>query len=168
MYNLRCVFYSTVIYCKYNWKPRGMNMKKLILFLFGIAVSCYAVFSFGQMQGSSANMITVLQRLNQAGYTKIHEIEYKRGTYEVKAYNAQCRKIKFRVNPKNMRIPSLNQSRQLSMLQVAQRVQAAGYTHIYDIEFDNGRYDVKAYDKNGNKTKLTVNPSTGGISRGWF
>jgi len=136
--------------------------------MLGIVFSFCTVFSFGQTQGSSTRMITLLQRLNQAGYSKIHEIEYNGDSYEVEAFNAQCRKVKFRVNAQNMRIPPLNTARQLTMLQAAQRVQAAGYNNIYDVEFDDGRYEFKAYDENTRKVKLNVNPSTGRISKGWF
>jgi hypothetical protein len=53
------------------------------------------------------------------------------------------------------------------MLNAAQAVEAQGYK-IHEIEFEHGKYKVKAVDNTGKSTKLTVDPSTGAISKGLF
>ncbi|MCK4608191.1 MAG: PepSY domain-containing protein [Gammaproteobacteria bacterium] len=52
----------------------------------------------------------------------------------------------------------------LTMMQALEKVQAAGYSSIYEAEFDDGRYKVKALDSKGHKVKLYVNPVTGAIN----
>lgn len=43
------------------------------------------------------------------------------------------------------------------------RVEAAGYRHIREIEWDDGRYEVKAQDAQGARVKLYLDGDTGAI-----
>lgn len=49
----------------------------------------------------------------------------------------------------------------LTIPQVHERLQAAGYRNIEQIERENGSYEVRATDSNGSRSKLYVNPQTG-------
>lgn len=115
----------------------------------------------------SVSAVDVLQRLDQAGYRQIQDIEYDDGTYKIEAYGSQGQKINFEINSKNMEIPPLEKKGKsyLTMLQVARKLQGMGYIHIDQIEFDNDYYDVKAHDMNNNEVKLEVNSVTGEITK---
>lgn len=55
------------------------------------------------------------------------------------------------------------ESTQLMIRDVYDRVQAAGYQDMTEIELDDGRYEVKATDAQGQRVKLYVNATTGEI-----
>ena len=52
---------------------------------------------------------------------------------------------------------------QLTLRDIYDRVEAAGYRDIREIEWDHGRYEVKASNAQGQRVKLYVNASTGAI-----
>ena len=54
---------------------------------------------------------------------------------------------------------------QLSIRDIYDRMEAAGYRDMREIEFDNGRYEVKARNARGERVKLYVNASTGAVER---
>ena len=112
-------------------------------------------------------VVDVLQRLDQAGYHQIRDIEYKNGAYKVEAYGTQGQKIKFNIDAKSVVIPSFenNGKPYLTMLQIARKLQGAGYPHIDQIKFNDNYYEIKTYDANGSRVNLDVNSITGEISK---
>lgn len=53
----------------------------------------------------------------------------------------------------------------LDIRQVYDRVAAAGYRDIREIELSHGRYEVKASNAQGERVKLDVNARTGAVER---
>lgn len=51
----------------------------------------------------------------------------------------------------------------LSIGEVSQRLEAAGYRNIEKIEREHGQYEARATDRQGVRTKLFINPETGAI-----
>jgi hypothetical protein len=49
----------------------------------------------------------------------------------------------------------------LTIPQVHQKLEAAGYRNIEKIERERGGYEARAIDRNGERIKLYVNPQTG-------
>lgn len=52
---------------------------------------------------------------------------------------------------------------QLTVRDVYDRMEAAGYRDIREIEWDHGRYEVKASNAQGARVKLYVNATTGAV-----
>lgn len=52
----------------------------------------------------------------------------------------------------------------LSIGQVYQRLEAAGYSDVEKIERERGGYEARATNRRGERTKLSVNPQTGDIT----
>lgn len=52
---------------------------------------------------------------------------------------------------------------QLTVRDIYDRVAAAGYRDIREVEWDDGRYEVKASNAQGQRVKLYVNAATGAI-----
>ena len=50
----------------------------------------------------------------------------------------------------------------MTVTQVTSKLQSQGY-NVSKIEFDDGRYKVKATDTSGHKSKLKVDPKTGDV-----
>lgn len=53
----------------------------------------------------------------------------------------------------------------LSIAQVADRLDAAGYRNIEEIEREHGGYEVRATDRDGKRVKLRLNPWTGDVEQ---
>jgi len=56
-------------------------------------------------------------------------------------------------------------SPQLTIRDVYDRMEAAGYRDIREIEYSSGRYEVEARDAQARRVKLHVNAGTGAIER---
>lgn len=56
-------------------------------------------------------------------------------------------------------------SPQLSIRDIYDRVEAAGYRDMREIEYEHGRYEVEARNAQGQRVKLEVNATTGAIER---
>lgn len=56
-------------------------------------------------------------------------------------------------------------AKELTIPEVYQRVEAAGYKEVRKIELEDGRYEVKARDAEGAKVKLYVNPHSGEVEK---
>lgn len=54
---------------------------------------------------------------------------------------------------------------QLTIRDIYDRMEAAGYREIREIEFDDGRYEVKARNAQGQRVKLKVNAATGAVEQ---
>ena len=52
---------------------------------------------------------------------------------------------------------------QLSPAQIVQKVEAASYTNIHDVEFDDGRWELEATSPKGAAVDLKVDAATGEI-----
>ncbi len=142
-------------------------MKKLLPLTLSLILGMGTSIAIAAETSPSVPIIDVLQRLDQAGYSQIHNIQYKDGIYKVEAYGSQGQKIKFNVNPKNMAIPAIENKGKpyLTMLQVARNLRGAGYSRIEKIEFDDKYYEIKAYDANNKQVALEVNSTTGVITK---
>ena len=53
----------------------------------------------------------------------------------------------------------------LSIREIAERLEAAGYRDILEIDYEHGRYEAKALDVQGQPVKLYVNAQTGAVER---
>lgn len=54
---------------------------------------------------------------------------------------------------------------QLNIRQVYDRLEAAGYRDLREVEWSDGRYEVKARNAQGERVKLDVDGSTGAVLR---
>ena len=54
---------------------------------------------------------------------------------------------------------------QLTIREIYDRMETAGYGEIREIEYSSGRYEVKARNARGARVKLYVNASTGVVER---
>jgi hypothetical protein len=52
----------------------------------------------------------------------------------------------------------------LSIGQVHQKLEAAGFRNVEKIEREHGVYEARATDANGARVKLTINPQTGDVT----
>lgn len=67
--------------------------------------------------------------------------------------------------PASAAAPAAAAAPQLSIRDIYDRMEAAGYRDMREIEFDNGRYKVKARNAQGERVKLDVNAGSGKVER---
>ncbi|QNP48042.1 PepSY domain-containing protein [Diaphorobacter aerolatus] len=51
----------------------------------------------------------------------------------------------------------------LNIRQIYDRIEAAGYRDIVEIEWDDGRYEAKAHNAQGQRVKLYINATSGAV-----
>jgi len=144
-------------------------MKKLLI-ASSVALALVSPFAVAAVAETSTStpltMLEVSKKLDQAGYKNIRDIEFEEGVFKVKAMDAQGKKVEFKVNAVNGTIPPVAKSVvYLTMAQVIEKTQAAGYKTIKEVEFEHNHYKVKAIDSHGDKVKLKVDATTGVISK---
>lgn len=109
----------------------------------------------------------VLDKVHAAGYHDVDKIERENGRYEVKATDADGRRVKLRLDPVSGEVlaPAAGaaQANWMSIEQVQTRLQAAGYHDFSKIERDDGKYEVKALDAEGRRVELKLDPVSGEI-----
>lgn len=120
-------------------------------------------------------------RLEGAGYRDIVEIERERDRYEVKALDAEGRRVELDVDAATAEVrrtevkggaraprqdaPAGTAAAPLSLAQVHERVVAAGYRSIEKIERERERVEVRALDAEGRRVALDVDPVTAQVRK---
>jgi hypothetical protein len=112
----------------------------------------------GQMSGAD-----VMQRVEQAGYTDIRDVEFDDGFWEVEATSADGSKVELYVDPRSGEVLDRNAAPTLTAADIAARLEAAGYTNVRDVEFDDGRYEAEATNAAGQNVDLKVDGRDGSV-----
>lgn len=123
-----------------------------------IAGSALAQTPTGQM--STAD---VMQRVEQAGYTDVRDVEFDDGFWEVEATGTDGRRVELYVDPRTGELIDRRAAPALTAADVAARLQAAGYTNVRDVEFDDGRYEAEATNAAGQNVDLKVDARDGTV-----
>ena len=138
---------------------------------------------FAQTQGGAPapglDIAQVHARLEAAGYREIDEIERKRDHYEVKALNADGRRVELQVDPATAEVRATEEKRDkrrvdpaasaaaapLNLAQVHDQLQAAGYRAIAKIEREPDCVEAEAIDAQGRRVELDIDPVTAQVRK---
>lgn len=151
-------------------------MKKGLVFIASAAVSIMLAsqLTLAATVKVAANVNTpiavsqIIQNLEAKGYVGIREIELEDNVYKADVVTAEGEVLDVKINPMTGEMMgSVGAPKHLSVLEVAKKVEEAGY-RIIKIKADGESYKVKALDKEGKKASLKVNASSGEISKKWF
>ena len=106
-----------------------------------------------------------LARITAAGYHAPYELEYRHGHWVAETTTAEGLRISAIVDPVSGRVDAFDArgNGAISAQEVRDRVLAAGYERITDIEFDDGFWEVEAIDRYGREMDLVVHPVSGEI-----
>ncbi|MDO5288317.1 MAG: PepSY domain-containing protein [Pseudomonadota bacterium] len=115
----------------------------------------------------------VAERLRGMGYAQVRDIEFDDGLWEAEVrQSANAPKVELVLHPVTLDV--LGQSSAatggqgatvLTAAQVTHTLQAAGYSHVRDLELDDGRWEAEATNTAGQRVDLYVNASTGAVER---
>lgn len=115
-------------------------------------------------------MYKVLTSLKAKGYVIVKHIEFDDSNGEFKAVvvNAEGKNLDLKINPKTGQMSKeKGDITGWTAIEIAKKVQDAGYKNIYDIntEILGNEYKVKALDDKGDKVSLKVDVKTGNITK---
>lgn len=143
-----------------------MNKTTLLAACVGAMVAFSAPLAIAK--DDMTNMMPMSKALNglkTKGFDVVKKIEFDDGMYEAKIMNALGKEIKVKMNAKTGEIEKPKEGLVwLSALDVAKKVEDAGYHSISKIDTEGKEYEVKALTKEGKEAKLKVNAQTGEIS----
>jgi len=101
--------------------------------------------------------------LEQQGYTKVHDLDFKDGVWVAKARSADDRSVDVRVDPRTGQVFPDKQVAKLGEADVRAQLSTQGYTHVRDVDFDDGVWKAKADNQAGKTVELELDPNTGRI-----
>lgn len=130
-----------------------------------MTMSASGVFAKEAITSDMMPMSKALNSLQTKGFNVVKKIEFDDGVYEAKILNAVGKEIKVKMNAKTGEIEKPKEGLALlSALEIAKKVEDAGYRNISKIDTEGKEYEVKALSKEGKETKLLVNAQSGEIT----
>jgi uncharacterized membrane protein YkoI len=105
----------------------------------------------------------VQAKLTAQGYTKVDGLKFKDGMWHADARSANGDKVDLRIDAKTGEVYPDKQISKLSKQDVRASLESQGYTHVHDVDFDDGMWKAKAHNPAGNKVELKVDASTGKV-----
>jgi hypothetical protein len=94
----------------------------------------------------------------QQGYTKVHDLSFGHGVWTAKVRSADGQKVALRIDPKTGQAFPNEQKRR-----TRGAIHQGLYTHVHDLDFDNGVWTAKADHAAGSSVRLQIDPDTGRI-----
>ena len=110
----------------------------------------------------------VADKLRGLGYSVIRDLELDDGLWEAKVrQNRTSESVEVVLHPVTLAVLSQvgasGGANVLPAANVVQLLQAAGYSRVRDLEFDDGRWEADAYNAAGQRVELTINAATGAV-----
>lgn len=116
----------------------------------------------------------VAAKLQSLGYAQVEDLEFDDGFWEAEVRDTNRRKLELVLHPVSLEV--LHQSGQpshdgdtpaaiLSAAETTQRLHQAGYTHVRDLELDDGVWEADAISAQGFRVELKIHPETGAVLR---
>jgi hypothetical protein len=130
--------------------------------IFALALGASAVVAAQEQAAMTEPQVQA--KLTEQGYTKVHDLEFKNGMWEAQARSANGKSVDLRIDPKSGQVyPDSNKVSRMSEKDVRASLAAQGYTHVHDVDFDDGMWKAKAENPSGNDVKLKLDPQTGKV-----
>lgn len=138
-------------------------MRKSIPFILASTFIAGSAWAFGERPTIDAAAATAAAAA--AGYTDVREVEYDDGVWEIRATGADGRRVTVHVDPTDGTIlsPAPAGTPQLDLAAVMQRLAAAGYGDVREVERDDGFWQAEVRDGSGMRREVRVHPVSGAI-----
>ncbi|MFC5436848.1 PepSY domain-containing protein [Rhodanobacter umsongensis] len=105
----------------------------------------------------------VHSKLAEQGYTKVHDVKFKDGMWRAEARSADGKRVNLRIDAASGEVYPNKLVSRLSEKDVRASLETQGYTHVHDVEFDDGIWKAKAENPAGADVKLKIDASTGKV-----
>lgn len=114
--------------------------------------------AFAQTDATKLGTTEILQRVEQAGFTDVRDLEFDDGLWEVKARDRAGTSVELLVDPVSGDIIDPRTTPALSADEIRSRLEAQGYTAVRDVEYDDGRWEAEAVNAAGQPVDLKLDP----------
>ena len=105
----------------------------------------------------------VRAKLTEQGYTRVNDVKFKDGVWKADARSANGNRMEVRIDPKTGQVYPNTQVAQLNEKDVRAQLAAAGYTHVHDVDYEDGIWNAEADDPQGKDVELKIDPVTGKV-----
>jgi hypothetical protein len=105
----------------------------------------------------------VNSQLTDQGYTDVHDLKFKDGMWRAEAKSANGDHVNLRIDASTGTVYPDEQVSRLSKKDVRASLETQGYTHVHDVDFDDGMWNAKARNPAGAKVKLKIDANTGKV-----
>jgi len=137
---------------------------KITLLTFALALGTLSLGVTGVAAAQQAmTEPQVNNQLTEQGYTKVHDLEFKDGMWHAKARSADGDHVNLRIDASTGTVYPDEQVSRLSKKDVRASLETQGYTHVHDIDFDDGIWNAKARNPAGAKVKLKIDANSGKV-----
>jgi len=136
--------------------------KKIPALTFALALGTLSLSGIAMAQQAMTKP-QVQGKLTTQGYTKVHDLKFKDGMWHADARSANGDKVDLRIDAKTGEVYPDKLVSKLSKQDVRASLESQGYTHVHDVDFDDGMWKAKAHNPAGNKVELKVDANTGKV-----
>ncbi len=105
----------------------------------------------------------VNSKLTEQGYTKVHDLKFKDGMWRAEAKSANGKHVDLRIDASTGNVYPDEQVSRLSEKDVRASLETQGYTHVHDVDFDDGIWKAKAENAAGADVKLRIDATSGKV-----
>lgn len=106
----------------------------------------------------------VRKKLNDSGYTEVRDIEYSDGLWEAEVKRADGRWGEVHIDPKTSEVlDGRTAGTLLEASAIIQKIEAAGYSQVNDLDRDGAIWEADAVNGNGERVELRVAATDGRI-----
>ncbi|HEV8695818.1 MAG TPA: PepSY domain-containing protein [Lysobacter sp.] len=130
------------------------------LMLSGMSLACMAGTVMAQ---EALTEPQVRAKLEAQGYTKINDVKFKDGVWKADAKSANGNHVDLRIDAKTGEVYPDEQVANLNEASVRAQLAAAGYTHIHDVDYEDGIWNAEADDPEGKDVEVKIDPKTGRV-----
>lgn len=127
------------------------------------------VHAFDHRGNGAISAQRVKELVRAAGYSRITDIEFDDGFWEVEATDRFGREIDLVLHPVTgaiLNAPQDDGATPFTADQIRAALSAAGYTRIHDLEYDNdGYWEADATNTQGLRVELRIDPYSGAVLR---
>ncbi|WP_058833635.1 PepSY domain-containing protein [Luteimonas abyssi] len=134
---------------------RPIARSLLLALALGAAVGVQAQDTMTEVQVRSA--------LEAQGYSQVSDIKFEHGLWSADVRSADGSELDVHVDPASGEVYPDNAVANITANEVQAQLSAAGYTHIEDVEFDDGIWKAEARNPQGQKMNLRLAPTDGRI-----
>ncbi|HET9048361.1 MAG TPA: PepSY domain-containing protein [Chiayiivirga sp.] len=127
------------------------------------------VSAFDRYGSGAIDANRVRELVLAAGYTRVHDIDFDDGFWEVEAIDSLGREIDLILHPITGAI--LNApldppgSTPLSRDEIHAHLVAAGYSNIHELDFDDRQWEADATNAQGQRVEVRIDPYSGDVVR---
>ena len=112
---------------------------------------------------STMTELDVRNSLKAQGYTHIHDVEFKGGTWTADAKSADGNRVEVRVDATTGKAIPDEPVATIDKDAIVAKLLAASYTDVHGVEFDDGVWKAEARNSSGNEVDLKLDPNDGHV-----